>query len=119
MNEELPLNRKERFFTGTVLPMIVCRDGFKHLHALLELVGCHEPLSVCATAGQENIQFFSEYSFVESVVGEARKREYEVSSDRTLAENNRNWFYIRDFVDLVDQVRSPADKSLVQDSQRA
>ena len=74
MKEELPLNRKERFFTGTVLPMIVCRDGFKHLHALLELVGCREPLSICGTAGRENIQFFSEYSFVESVVGDARKR---------------------------------------------
>lgn len=74
MSEELPLNRKERFFTGTVLPMIVCRDGFKHLPALLELVGCHEPLRISTTEGQENIQFFSEYSFVESVVGAARKR---------------------------------------------
>lgn len=74
MNEELPLNRKERFFTGTVLPMIVCRDGFKHLSALLELVGCREPLRVSIAPGRENIQFFSEYSFVESVVGAARKR---------------------------------------------
>ena len=29
MKSELPLNRKERFFTGTVSPMIVCRDNFK------------------------------------------------------------------------------------------
>ena len=27
MMNELPLNRKERFYTGTVLPMIVCRDA--------------------------------------------------------------------------------------------
>lgn len=74
INEELPLNRKERFFTGTVLPMIVCKDNFKHLHGLLELVGYEESLSISAKPGQENVQFFSEYSFVESVVGDAQKR---------------------------------------------
>jgi hypothetical protein len=100
MKEELPLNRKERFFTGTVLPMIVCRDGFRHLHALLELVGCREPLRICAAAGQENIQFFSEYSFVESVVGEARKR----FSSRPSA---------KDTPDIVILVRTEQAKVLV------
>lgn len=33
----LPLNRKERFYTATVLPMLVCTDDFGHLDRLLEL----------------------------------------------------------------------------------
>jgi hypothetical protein len=74
LNEELPLNRKERFFTGTVLPMIVCKDSFKYLHALLSLIGVDEPLNISVEPGNENILFFSEYSFIESVAGEAQKR---------------------------------------------
>lgn len=39
LRTELQLNRKERFFTGTVFPMIVCKDNFRHLHLLLSLLG--------------------------------------------------------------------------------
>lgn len=74
LDEELPLNRKERYFTGTVLPMIVCRDSFKYLHALLDLVGCREQLPIHPEPSSANILFFSEYSFVESIAGSARKR---------------------------------------------
>ncbi|MCC6556300.1 MAG: hypothetical protein IT372_25345 [Polyangiaceae bacterium] len=35
----LPFNRKERFFTGTVLPMLVCADDFAHFGRLTDLVG--------------------------------------------------------------------------------
>lgn len=41
----LPMNRKERFFTGTVLPGIVAGDGLQYLHLLASLcridVVCH------------------------------------------------------------------------------
>jgi len=63
----LPLNRKERYYTGTVLPMIVAGDGFAHLHRLLALCGlplpelCGHPLE-----GPHQIEFFTEYNFVES-----------------------------------------------------
>lgn len=64
----LPLNRKERFYTGTVLPMIVASDGFAHLHRLLRLCGLsvdpvegRPPLS-----GLHEFEFFTEYSFFES-----------------------------------------------------
>ena len=33
----LPFNRKERYFTGTVLPMLVCAHDFAHFGRLTEL----------------------------------------------------------------------------------
>lgn len=61
----LPINRKERFFTGTVFPMIVCCDNFKHFGRFLELAGL-TPRTVDASAGSASIQFFTEYGFAES-----------------------------------------------------
>jgi hypothetical protein len=69
----LPFNRKERYFTGTVLPMLVCADNFAHFGCLTELVGLGR-IEVDARPSSANVQFFTEYSFVESVVGEAKAR---------------------------------------------
>ena len=66
----LPLNRKERFYTGTVLPMLVASDGFEHLHRFLALCGLPvDPFAdspVKPLDGTLPVQFFSEYSFAES-----------------------------------------------------
>jgi len=69
----LPFNRKERYFTGTVLPMLVCADNFAHFDRLTELAGLGR-IKVDATPTSTNVQFFTEYGFAESVVGEAKKR---------------------------------------------
>jgi hypothetical protein len=69
----LPFNRKERYFTGTVLPMLVCADNFTHFGRLTELVGLGR-VDVDARPNSANVQFFTEYSFVESVIGEAKAR---------------------------------------------
>ena len=69
----LPFNRKERFFTGTVLPMLVCTDGFAHFGRLTELVGLGR-IDVDPHPDSTNVQFFTEYSFVESVIGDAKTR---------------------------------------------
>jgi hypothetical protein len=34
----LPLNRKERYYTGTVLPLIICADDFAPFHRLTDLI---------------------------------------------------------------------------------
>jgi hypothetical protein len=68
----LPFNRKERFFTGTVLPMLVCADNFAHFGRLTELAGLGR-IEVDAHPSSADVQFFTEYSFVESVVGEEAK----------------------------------------------
>jgi hypothetical protein len=67
LSERLPLNRKERFYTGTVLPMIIGSDGFAHLHRFLALCGLQiEPLDDHALDGNASIEFFTEYNFAES-----------------------------------------------------
>ena len=73
MKKELPLNRKERFFTGTVLPMIVCRDNFKYFKRFTSLIDGCEELEVSASPDSSNIQFFTEYSLVESIYDQATK----------------------------------------------
>jgi hypothetical protein len=69
----LPFNRKERFFTGTVFPMLVCADNFAHFGRLAELAGL-EQLTVDATPGSANVQIFTEYNFAESLVGSSKAR---------------------------------------------
>jgi len=69
----LPFNRKERYFTGTVLPMIVCAENFAHFHRLTELAGLG-PITVDPRPGSANVQFFTEYGFAESVVGSVKER---------------------------------------------
>ena len=71
--ERLPINRKERYYTGTVLPMIVASDGFKHFGRFLALCGVPE-VAVEADPTSSNIQFFTEYGFKESLVDGAEKR---------------------------------------------
>lgn len=61
----LPMNRKERYFTGTVFPMIVCSDDFRHFGRFLRLAGV-EARSIHAGPGRVNVQFFTEYGFAES-----------------------------------------------------
>ncbi|MGK3964072.1 hypothetical protein WMF38_07815 [Sorangium sp. So ce118] len=69
----LPFNRKERYFTGILLPMLVCADNFAHFGRLTELVGLGR-IDVDARPTSANVQFFTEYSFVESLIGEAKAR---------------------------------------------
>lgn len=70
-NTALPLNRKERYFTGTVLPMLVCAHEFAHFSRLTVLAGLGE-VHVDARPLQTNVQFFTEYGFAESIVGDAK-----------------------------------------------
>lgn len=68
-HQRLPINRKERYFTGTVLPGLVGDNGFAHLHRFLAL--CDLPVDVQepnhALDGLQDLEFFTEYGFAESV----------------------------------------------------
>jgi hypothetical protein len=66
----LPMNRKERFYTGTVLPVLVGSDAFAHLDRLLALCGLDAHVQP-GRDGQQDIQFLTEYGFAESVFSEA------------------------------------------------
>ena len=65
--DRLPLNRKERYYTGTVLPMIVCCDEFAHFDRFLRLCGVPDGAVVAGPAAT-NLQFFTEYGFKEALV---------------------------------------------------
>lgn len=75
-DHRLPINRKERYYTGTVLPMIVASDGFKHFGEFLALCGVDEHVALDANPDSSNVQFFTEYGFEESLKGEAEKRRF-------------------------------------------
>jgi len=64
--EWLPLNRKEQYYTATVLPLIIAGDGFAHIHRFFTLCG----LDVGPFGNREEhpgFQFFTEYNFAESL----------------------------------------------------
>ncbi len=72
MSTGLPFNRKERFFTGTIFPMIVCRENFKYFDIFTKLAKCDDLRVVC-TPQYTNIQFFTEYSLKEAIFDKATK----------------------------------------------
>jgi hypothetical protein len=62
----LPLNRKERYYTGTVFPALVCSENFKYFDLFLKLLNHGgEPFDV--STDNVNIQFFTEYGLTESL----------------------------------------------------
>src|SRR6478752_6231169 len=76
-DSSLPLDRKERFYTGTVLPMLIASDGFMHLNRFLRLCGAPTlPPAAGSLDGRQQFEFFTEYSFVESVFTEADKERF-------------------------------------------
>lgn len=66
--KQLPLNRKERFYTGTVFPAVVGAHGFEHLHLLLQLIGA-PAIEVSDDPATTRLLFFTEYGFKESLKG--------------------------------------------------
>ncbi|NLT50019.1 MAG: hypothetical protein GXX85_03780 [Ignavibacteria bacterium] len=65
----MPLNRKERFYTGSVLPAIICYNNFRYINRFFELVdGFDNKLQINPNADNNNILIQTEYSFKESLV---------------------------------------------------
>lgn len=67
----LPINRKERYYTGTVLPGLIAGDGLLHLSRFLRLCGVEVPsadIGNSALDGAQDVQVFTEYSFAESLM---------------------------------------------------
>jgi hypothetical protein len=76
----LPLNRKERYYTGTVLPMLVAADDFAHLGRLTELAGLG-PVKVDARPDSATVQLFTEYGYLESTLEEPTDPEAPTTRD--------------------------------------
>ncbi len=75
LDTTLPLNRKERYYTGTVLPALLCADSMKHLARLgrPDLLNLGK-LDVRSDPNDCTVLFFTEYSLLESDFGEPAKR---------------------------------------------
>lgn len=71
----LPVNRKERYYTGTVLAQIVAGQGLRELGRLLELCGL-PPVADRGDPAMDEVQFFTEYSFAESVFTEPDRKRF-------------------------------------------
>jgi hypothetical protein len=67
LDTRLPMNRKERFFTGTVFPALVAADNFAHLGRLLEMCDLAD-VEPGVSGERMDVEFFTEYGFAESVV---------------------------------------------------
>jgi hypothetical protein len=65
--EWLPLNRKEQYYTATVLPLIIASDGFAHIHRFFTLCGLDDVGPFGSRDQQPGFQFFTEYNFAESL----------------------------------------------------
>lgn len=63
---QLPLNRKERYYTGTVLPQIIAADNFSGFNKFWNLISGEPDLEILVTPSHVNIQFFTEYNLKES-----------------------------------------------------
>jgi hypothetical protein len=64
--KKLPLNRKERFYTATVFPGIVCADKLRGFLSLLQL----DEVAVDMIPASSNLQFFSEYDLRDAIRGD-------------------------------------------------
>lgn len=65
LKSELPLNRKERFYTGTVLPSILFHNGLRNFFRFLrEIEGL--PISIDKETTKDNFLFYTEYNLKES-----------------------------------------------------
>ncbi len=75
--EFIPLNRKERFYTGTVLPAIVCYNNFNYLNKFFHLIpGFNKDIKIYPDSDKNNILFQTEYSFKESLFEKGFKEKF-------------------------------------------
>ena len=65
LKKELPLNRKECFYTGTVLPELLFHKGLNNFYAFLRLIEGFPKTVGQATTG-DNFIFYTEYNLKES-----------------------------------------------------
>ncbi len=74
LQTRLPLNRKEVYFTATVLPGIVCADDFAHFDRFLRLLGAPKSAIQAARFPSTNVQFFTEYCLADAIHGDVKLR---------------------------------------------
>jgi hypothetical protein len=65
LQAELPLNRKERFYTGTILPALLFHRGLTNFYKFLEYIKDF-PSEISESTTSDNFLFYTEYNLKES-----------------------------------------------------
>ena len=65
LKTELPLNRKERFYTATVLPALLFHDGLRNFYTFLKMIK-NFPETINEHASGTDFLFFTEYNLKEA-----------------------------------------------------
>jgi hypothetical protein len=65
IKSELPINRKERFYTGTVLPAILFHNGLSNFYAFLNFMDGF-PKEINEKTTGDSFLFYTEYNLKES-----------------------------------------------------
>ena len=60
------MNRKECYYTATVLPAIICADNFRHFSKFMRLLNI-DASQIYTPDGELSIQFFTEYSLADAI----------------------------------------------------
>ena len=97
-NRMLPLNRKERYYTATVLPGIICTENFKYFGRFLKLLNLGS--ARFDVADNVNIQFFTEYGLAEALVDKVRSQASTPTGGRHLIYEAKNGAVYRNNVRL-------------------
>jgi hypothetical protein len=67
LNNYLPINRKEKFYTATILPSIICYDNYKFISLFFDLIdNFPKSIKINPNSDINNIQFITEFSLKES-----------------------------------------------------
>jgi hypothetical protein len=61
LNRELPLNRKERFYTATVLPSLLFAKGLSNFYLFLKQIKTFPP-SINEKSTGDNFLFYTKYN---------------------------------------------------------
>lgn len=78
----LPLNRKERFYTGTVLPALLFHRGLRNLYAFLRLIRGFPETANERTTG-DSFLFYTEYNLKQSAGARNVGRKMDITSNDT------------------------------------
>lgn len=65
LQSALPINRKERFYTGTVLPSLLFHNGLSNLRGFLDAIP-HFPKRATENMTDDSFLFYTEYNLKES-----------------------------------------------------
>ena len=80
--DELPFNRKERFYTGTVLPALLFHNGLNNFYTILREIKDF-PVDVNESTTGDNFLFYTEYNLKESAGDRSVGRKMHVLTNDT------------------------------------